>query len=449
METTSSASSSLLDSSFDRREVALLAFGRRTSACPDLPVLMQDAVALIAEVVQAEIIGSGEVLEDGETLFLQIDTSGAVEEFDGPLTERIPLRADSSMAAFALESGQPIVSADLEHEERFRDDFLLQAGIRAGITLPLRHHKQRFGTLGVYHRSPREFGLEEIEFAEIVAHMLTAARARLQLEEKLQRQQQLTTKILELADSLIVVLDAQGMIVRVNQAIERATGMTAKNLRGKPFAELCHFPEGSEAFAATLSRRLQHESSGNFQAHLDSTDRAPRVAEWTFSAIAEQKTKVPLLVVTGTLQPERPAHGSAQRDSSSWAAEAGTADSAAAGQADGGGSSSEENGTPRSGAERRTSPRKEYRYTQSIAPIYGGVIPSRNRFFSVKCCDISAGGVSFFLDEAPDFKDLVVALGQSPSLTHFTARVARVVEKSEGNRTRYLVGCRFTGRVHF
>ena len=100
------------------------------------------------------------------------------------------------------------------------------------------------------------------------------------------------------------------------------------------------------------------------------------------------------------------------------------------------------------GAEARTSTRRTFHYKQLIAPMYGGSMPSRNKFFQVTCENISAGGFAFYLEHAPEFEYLVVALGQVPSLTYFSARVVRVMKKEVNGRELHLVGCRFSGRVH-
>jgi hypothetical protein len=98
--------------------------------------------------------------------------------------------------------------------------------------------------------------------------------------------------------------------------------------------------------------------------------------------------------------------------------------------------------------DKRRSPRRAFRYRQLIAPMRDGCLPSRNHFVEVECRDISAGGIALVLSEPPDFEDLVVALGKPPDESHFTSKVVRVEELEERGGTRYLVGCRFTGRVY-
>jgi hypothetical protein len=74
-------------------------------------------------------------------------------------------------------------------------------------------------------------------------------------------------------------------------------------------------------------------------------------------------------------------------------------------------------------------------------------MPAREEFVEVVCEDVCAGGISFYLAAAPEFTDLVVVLRKPPLLTHVTAHVLHVVEKTIGGKKLYLVACRFTGRA--
>ena len=58
-----------------RQQAAVLAFGRRADARPSLNVLTQDAVALVAEVLQADLSGASEVVDAGNALSLRIVSS--------------------------------------------------------------------------------------------------------------------------------------------------------------------------------------------------------------------------------------------------------------------------------------------------------------------------------------------------------------------------------------
>lgn len=97
-------------------------------------------------------------------------------------------------------------------------------------------------------------------------------------------------------------------------------------------------------------------------------------------------------------------------------------------------------------AERRHQTRRPFRCVQLLAPYDGEQMPAAEDFSHVQCYDISAGGFSYYLPEAPNYDYLILALGRAP----FTFVIARAVhfETVETERGKqYLVGCRFLRKI--
>ena len=91
--------------------------------------------------------------------------------------------------------------------------------------------------------------------------------------------------------------------------------------------------------------------------------------------------------------------------------------------------------------------RTVYQYQQNVAPVHGGQLPHREDFFRVTCQDISRGGVSFIVDDEPDYESVVIALGPSQTVLYVAAKVCNVTPISAVNGLFYRVGCEFTERV--
>jgi hypothetical protein len=100
------------------------------------------------------------------------------------------------------------------------------------------------------------------------------------------------------------------------------------------------------------------------------------------------------------------------------------------------------------GTEKRTAPRAGYEYVQKVAPVRKGAVPKPHDFFDVECCDLSRGGMAFYLPAAPDFNELLVVLGRKHELMFLRAEVCNVQEMASNGSFRYRVGCRFTGRLN-
>jgi hypothetical protein len=79
--------------------------------------------------------------------------------------------------------------------------------------------------------------------------------------------------------------------------------------------------------------------------------------------------------------------------------------------------------------------------------MLGDQMPSEEDFFEVECRDLSGGGMSFCLDERPEFERLVIALGRPPLVIYFSACVVHVAPVDQEDGTRYRVGCHFQERV--
>jgi len=96
--------------------------------------------------------------------------------------------------------------------------------------------------------------------------------------------------------------------------------------------------------------------------------------------------------------------------------------------------------------ERRGDDRRQYPWPQLIAPCRDGRLPAASDFRRVPCHDLSNNGFSYLSATAPDCEYLVVALGKRPYL-FVTAQVIRHAAQQIGERTVFLVGCRFVSRI--
>jgi len=99
--------------------------------------------------------------------------------------------------------------------------------------------------------------------------------------------------------------------------------------------------------------------------------------------------------------------------------------------------------------EQRGTTRYPFPIRQRIAAIYEGQLPSLEEFRSVRCVDLSRGGMAFYQSAAPNFVELVVALPVAAGTTFMAARVRHVSAVDAQATRHYHVGCCFTGRVHW
>lgn len=460
-------------SGVSRYQEALLAFGRRSTAQPALGVLLQDAAMLVGETLQADWVGIAEI-RDRNQLVLRLSRAALTSQFDGQYVQRTSLDAVDSMAAFALRSGYLLVSENVAADTRFEDLFLRRLGVTSAATIPLYINGRPFGALGVYVGRPRKFQAEEICFAETIGHLLSASSARVKLEEELKLERDFRSTVLGMVRAMVLSLDAEGRVTYMNPECEKVTGYKLEEVRGRSFWTLFVAPEEDE-----WVRRVFHSSVGNsvpseFAGSLMSKDGTRRQVAWSMKAMASGEIQT--LILAGMDQTDvdpklggRQGNGCEGSPSTSISREATSRGTGAAGPAEAppaaaqsiqGDTKPGANGLaptsgpsssvpwPLGGRELRSSPRRPFRYRQRVAPMYEGIKPAKRLFFEVECKDISAGGIAFYMNRLPDFDTVVLALGKPPIEDYFTARVMRVARTEEQGRIRYLVGCRFLGRIN-
>jgi PAS domain S-box-containing protein len=398
-----------------RQQAAVWAFGRRAAARPDVDLLKQDAVSLLTEILDCELGGIAEVDAAGslEARLTAVDSRGRAIPV---AAYRVPFEPAAAMAAYAISDASTVVSTSLVAEQRFADLMLREQGVVSAMAVPLPVDDKPFGALGVFCRKAHEFTDDDVCFAETIANLLSCSIARCRAEEQFRLGRSLADAVLESVAEMVFTIDADGQVMGVNRMAREKTGYDAAELRGRPFATTLLRANDVTSFHAVLS--AAGTGVARFSSDLLTKKRECVLVEWQLQPVRiadhllcvvltghEVSTEAPLLAFSSS-------------------------------------------GTAPNPKTLRSSPRRSYQYRQRIAPMYTVAIPTVRDFFEVECRDISAGGVSFYLEVEPDFTALVVALGRAPDLAYFTARVARVSQESANGKIRHLVGCRFTGRVH-
>ncbi|GAB6167082.1 hypothetical protein JCM19992_30820 [Thermostilla marina] len=423
------------------QRAAVATFGRRAAVAPSSEVLLQDAFCLLGEVLEASHVAYTEKLADSGRWRTRIIVPGKPQEEQ---VREHDLETDSAVR-YAIELAEPVLFEDLKTETRFGDAFLRGLKIATGVVAPLLTRTGVEGILAAYRGKGEPFTRGDLEFAESLAHLLAATSAREKAESELADKETLARVVVDSLQAPVISVDFTGRIRSVNLACVELSGKGERELCDHLFWEVFAAPEEQpqvrQAFEESRGKRgmqlfHSHPVGGGMKRTLawrmiNNFDGDGAVRSITM--LAQDLTE--LLALQEEIDRYR-----------QLIDQQGSGDDKPGNPAESVGVQVEARSPV--GYERRSSPRLAFPYTQRIAPVFGGVIPSRRRFFEVRCRDISAGGISFLLESPPEFESLVVALGHPPAESFFTARVVRVQECREGDKTWILVGCRFTGRVY-
>lgn len=99
------------------------------------------------------------------------------------------------------------------------------------------------------------------------------------------------------------------------------------------------------------------------------------------------------------------------------------------------------------GTERRTNNRRPFRAVQWVAPSRPGQAPTARDFVEVECFDLSTSGIAYYADEPPSTPHLVFGLGTEGARFYVQAEVAHFRRVPTPTGPRFLVGCRFRGKL--
>jgi PAS domain S-box-containing protein len=126
-----------------------------------------------------------------------------------------------------------------------------------------------------------------------------------QTEEALQSERNLLSAILDTVGALVIVLDAQGRIVRFNRACEQTTGHSFVDVQGKAVWELFAAPEDLDSVKAAFEQLRRGEMRGDFEGEWLTRDGSRRLIAWSGTVLPGRSGTPDYVIATGTDITER------------------------------------------------------------------------------------------------------------------------------------------------
>lgn len=149
----------------------------------------------------------------------------------------------------AVRTGKAVVSRNFADDSKIQPwrKEAAQRGFRSSIALPLRSEDQILGAITIYSAEVDAFDSREQQLLEQLASNLSYAimtlRARAQRdrsEQKLRESALYVRSLVEASLDPLVTISKEGKITDVNEATEKATGMSRERLIGSEFFRLLH-----------------------------------------------------------------------------------------------------------------------------------------------------------------------------------------------------------------
>jgi PAS domain S-box-containing protein len=165
-----------------RQQAAVAELGIRASQGTDAVALMEEAVAVVSRTLEVEFVAVAERVEDSSRMLLRAGTGWE----PGQVGTHSAASGRASFVGYAVETGAPIVCADVRLEDRCRpSDLLLSHGVTSAAVVPIMGQRSPFGALGVFSRERRHFDADEVNFLRAIANVLHGASERARLAQRL------------------------------------------------------------------------------------------------------------------------------------------------------------------------------------------------------------------------------------------------------------------------
>ena len=194
-----------------RQQELVAGLGHRALMGVDVAVIMNDAVAMVAEALDVELCELLELDQGGYDLVMR----AGVGWEDGTVgVARHPVDNDTH-AGYALDTGVPVVVDHLARDVRFTStEVLRRHGVVSAAFVAVQGAARPFGVLGVHATGHRAFSSDDVHFLEAVANVLAAAAERRQAEEEIRLQ--------SVHDALTRLPNRTLFLDRLAQALSRA-----------------------------------------------------------------------------------------------------------------------------------------------------------------------------------------------------------------------------------
>ena len=226
-----------------RQQEAVARLGHFAITSADIAALMEQAVTVVADILNNEFASILQLDDEGSWLTL-VAAVGWPTEPVGKLRVRV---TPDTQAGYTLLHGGPVILDNLHQELRFTGaPQLRDYGVKSGMTVVIPGPLKPFGVFSTHSKQGRVFTSDDTTFLQGVGNILASFVERRRLEVVATKQAHFTATLMETLPGVVIVVDAEHGIVQWNRGLERITGFTADEIHGRAPIELFVQPDRAE-----------------------------------------------------------------------------------------------------------------------------------------------------------------------------------------------------------
>jgi PAS domain S-box-containing protein len=213
-----------------KQQSAVAGLGQRALATTDMTALLQDAAEVVSSTLDCSC---GEIYEwsDGSALLVLRATVGWAAAVDGTTSVDVGGATDIGLA---LRQNRSVVFEAAVDAQGFQaPPWLAGAGIVSGACVVIHGDDRPYGVLAVHHGAARTFSGEDVQFLELVAHVMGSAISRQEAEKALRESEARYRRIVETANEGVWMTNADWRIEYVNRIMAAMMGYRAEEMVGR------------------------------------------------------------------------------------------------------------------------------------------------------------------------------------------------------------------------
>jgi PAS domain S-box-containing protein len=123
---------------------------------------------------------------------------------------------------------------------------------------------------------------------------------RRQLEHVLKKERDFTIAVLDTVGALVIVIDPQGKIVRLNRECEQVTDYRYEEVRNQIFWKIFLLPEDIQPVCQILERSENKELSNNQENYWLSKNGQKHLISWSSTTLLNTDNKAEFIIITGS-----------------------------------------------------------------------------------------------------------------------------------------------------
>ena len=209
----------------------------------------------------------------------------------------------------ARERGHPIVVTEVNEG----DDWVMASGqdwIQSYISVPIRVGSQVMGFLNVDSATVGLFSQQDAgRLQAFIVESISALRnawlynqARREITERiraLKKERDFNSAILNISSALVIVLDADQRIVRINRACEKITNYSIDEVTGKRIWDIFTTPDESSGVKAIYDKLAAGYFPSEHESYWVTKDGSQQHISWTSTVLQDHQGAVDYIISTG------------------------------------------------------------------------------------------------------------------------------------------------------